>query len=199
MRIDGESYRVDIDEFKVFDLNKNNLIDTIVTFERFVNRETAQMRIEGIIKLDKKIDEKLLEYQKALPVSTKVLYQSILGKTQYKQKFVLGENQDHFFILTNINKDKVELAIDEVNYVVNFGKPLRADVNNDGVLDVEISYDKYISDEIVKITINGITAFNKLTGFVVDNAGEKVKSNIFVFILIIVILVVFVARKLYKN
>ena len=76
---------------------------------------------------------------------------------------------------------------------------MRADVNNDGVLDVEISYDKYISDEIVKITINGITAFNKLTGFVVDNAGEKVKSNIFVFILIIVILVVFVARKLYKN
>ena len=57
-----------------------------------------------------------------------------------------------------------------------------------------MSYDKYFGDETVKITINGITAFNKLTTYAVSNVGSGIKNNIFVFIGVLVgifILIVF--------
>jgi hypothetical protein len=175
---------------KRLDLNNDNKLDTVLTYEKFFSERNIRIKIEEITKTEQGIDKKDLERQNELLVSTQPLYESILGITHYMQKFVIGENEDHYFRLEEVKEDHIKLVLDDKEYVVEKNKPLRLDLGGDSVLDIIIEYERFVAKDIAKINIKQITGFetNKLTALVVQ---EKIKTTLpkailFLFVLLIV-------------
>ena len=191
IEIDNELHSFELNKSVKLDLDKNNILDTIVTYQKYVEEEQIRLKVEEITQIEKKIDEKSIELQHGLPVSTKNLFDAILGVSQYGQKIVLGESGYHRFNLNEINLDNVKLKMDDKVYTLIKAEPLRIDLNGDGVLDVVVTYVRHVGRENARITVKEITAFNPITTMAVQEViKEKIPYILTVLGFLVVITVI---------
>ncbi len=171
--IDEKQYNLELNMPLKIDLDRNNKIDAILTYEKFVDYETIRFKIEEITDIDFPIDKRLFELQKKLSVSSKEIYNSVLSTTTYPQKFVLGYNRDHYFKLKQVNQTEISVDIDNKEYTFKLLEPLRLDVNKDGIFDVVVNYEAYFGNGKAKVTIREITGFNKITAMAITDVFEN--------------------------
>ncbi|MBI4155381.1 hypothetical protein HY498_04840 [Candidatus Woesearchaeota archaeon] len=172
------------------DLDRDNVLDSIVTYEKFFNENIIKLRIDEIVELKQEINEELLKTQEEAFISTKPLYDSFAALTSHAGVFSLYD-KNYAFNLKEVNKDKIKLNIENQDYPINIGQPMRIDINGDDVFDISVTYEKFINDETIKIKIEQITGFGSVTSLAVQEISSKVGYVIFAVIIVAVLMFIF--------
>jgi len=183
-------YNIGLNKPVKLDLDRDNVLDSIVTYEKFFNENVVKLKIDEIIELKEEVNKELLEYQEGLPVSTKPLYDSFAALTSHARVFSLYD-KNYVFNLKDVDKDKIRLNIENQDYPINIGQPIRVDVNGDDSFDISVTYERFINDETVKLKIEQITGFGSITSLAVKDISPKIEYVIFAVIIVAVLMFIF--------